>query len=291
MEEILKQELLQSPEIQDKTILEMLSRIIENRFPSIFAKRIKNEIINGHFHVNSNLEKKLRGYVVIHNGNEIHYNTASAIPDIKDPLKGFSNIKELYSVILKGCILNLTQRNSSVLSNAILNASAALFVSLFQDVIFKIGKTRFLVKGNTANLTYIILNYFYSTVVNLETRQAKNEAINLVKLLFKKDPEELKASFMDPKQELEYKFEKLDLKDMCLFINDYFGLEVSPKMFHSYFLANYNFAYLGINNYNEFLAGNYAMLKTGAFSGKLLMTKFSNDSEDFVKIFEKNIKI
>jgi hypothetical protein len=74
---------------------------------------------------------------------------------------------------------------------------------------------------------------------------------------------------------------------MCLVINDSFGTDLNEKMFHTYFLANHNFMYQGLTNYHEFIAGVYPMLKLGSFSGKLLLTKFSKSTENFIIEFEK----
>lgn len=282
----IKNELLNSPIITDKSVLSMLNRIINNRYPSIFSNEVNIETQYGNFHVNQNIENKLKGLVVFTSQNKVDYNLASAITDIKDPLKGFSNIREIYSVILKGVILKLTNRNSSIMFNSILNPSALLFLDLMQDVVFKADRSKFTMVGSKINLSMIILNYFYTVVVKLNSEQAKRETENLLKVTFKAEQEEILNSFLTNKQ---YMFSDITLNEMCIIINESFGTQVNEKMFHSYFLANHNFAYQGLTDYKEFIAGIYPMAKIGSFSGKLLMTKFSTDVENFIKAVERSI--
>jgi len=284
----IKTELLASETITDKSVLSMLTRIINNRYPSIFSNEVNIETQNGNFHVNQNIEKKLKGFVVYTSKDKIDYNLASAITDISDPLKGFANIREIYTVVLKGVLLKIINRNSSIMFNSIMTPSATLFLDLMQDVVFKADRNKFTGVGSRLNLAMIILNYFYSSVVKLNTDQAKRETENLLRIMFKNDVEEITNSFLVSKQ---YMFSDISLQDMCLIINETFGTQINEKMFHSYFLAQHNFVYQGLTDYKEFIAGIYPIAKIGSFSGKLLMTKFSVDVENFVKAIERNITV
>jgi len=277
----IKEKLIKSQEIKDKTFDEMAGRIIESRFPSVFTNLMSRDFAQGKKKFAPDIERNLNGMVIYENG-ELYYNLASIIRDPSNPIDALSNTKELYALGLKGTILKLGTKNPRLKSGKILNTSSKLIVGIISDIVVSINRDKFIYSTDKMQLALIIIDWYLTGLIGLENKRAKLLSVSIMKEIFEIDFEK---SIID-----DFEFISLDLPDMVEMINATFETELSERKIHSSFLKLFNFAYLGLYDNEDLVAGLFALIKSGAYGGKYLIKRYPDVSKEFASAVEFNLK-
>jgi len=280
MIEKLKTEVVKSRYVSDKSAIDMVIRVVNNRFPNVFNTLIERDIRNGYLHVAPDVERKLKGMVVVNN-NDLHYNMAGLITDVKNPLEGLTKVKEMYAIFLKGTVLKKIVNDSKVRHGKVIRETAKMYVSIVSDIIQGKEKDTFMYPENKVQMEIILFNFFFSGMVGYENRTGKNMTTSILK--------EMYSTEFDVGEIENYEFVSMDFTQMCETISGEFEMNMHPRIIHGAFLKNFNFAYLGLENLNEFVAGIYALAKTASYNGKYITKRYPYLADSFISSVERGI--
>jgi len=276
--------------IEDKTAIGMYERLFENRFNTKYTPFLINEMRkNVRIIADPGLSRLIKaGTLYDSSTGLINLNYGEFIKDSKEPLSGIKDVKQLFTITLKGVLRKKLANNTNVNSTELLEAASELFLEIFKAFIKRDGGYVESTLDLDLEIEAMIILDFVTIVAKKNVAVAKIVATKILGRRFKKEelnePAIVVIGRLIEEGNVFTEWENA-LSNLEMFLPK----KVNLKKLVTYFIVNVPIVFEGVTDYKYFIGDSYALIVGQGYNAKSFNKRYLNATTNFARSFEKNI--